>query len=149
MDLQTAIYRYVNYQERSHQEVRNKLYELGATTPEVENLIAELIERNLLNEERFARSFARGKFRIKHWGKIKIVQHLKQHRISEYCIKKGLTEIDPEEYWQTLKRLSERKEEELRREHNPDIRKLKVFRYLQQKGFESSLIKEALNEKTD
>lgn len=146
MDLQTAIYRFCNYQERSQQEVRDKLYSLNATTPEVENLIAELIEAGLLNEERFARSFARGKFRIKRWGKVKIIQHLKQHRISDYCIKKGLTEIDGDEYYKELLRLTENKWYELRTERNIHIRKGKTTRFLQQRGFELSLINEALAE---
>jgi regulatory protein len=146
MDLQTSIYRYCNYQERCQQDVRDKLYSLGATTPEVENLIAGLIEANLLNEERFARSFVRGRFRIKHWGKIKIVQHLKQHHISEYCIKKGLSEIDGEEYYKVLKRLCAAKWSEVRTEKNVHIRKGKTFRFLQQRGFETSLITEVLTE---
>lgn len=146
MDLQTAIYRFCNYQERSQQEVRDKLYSLGATTPEVENLIAEVIEAGLLNEERFAKSFARGRFRIKQWGRIKIVQHLKQHRLSEYCIKKGLGEIHADEYYKTLLKLTDNKWNSLKTERNLHIRKGKVFRYLQQKGYESSLITEAIEE---
>ena len=146
MDIRTAIYRFCNYQERSQQEVRNKLYELKATTPEVESMIAELIEADLVNEERFARAIARGKFRLKYWGKIKILQLLKQHRISEYCIKKAMTEIEYDEYLQTLHRLAERKWEELRSEKLLPARKAKVFRYLAGKGYESSLITEVLQE---
>src|SRR4051812_34478006 len=146
MDLKTAIYRYCNYQERCHREVRNKLYELGATTPEVNELLADLIEAGLLNEERYARSFARGRFRIKRWGKNKIIQHLKLQQVSDYCIKKAMTEIDPDEYYQTLLRLAERKWEELKREKQPYARQSKVYRYLAQKGYESSLITEVLNE---
>lgn len=144
--LRTAAYRYCNYQERCHQEVRNKLYELGAKTPEVELLIAELIERDLLNEERFARSFARGRFRIKQWGKNKIVRELKLRRISEYCIKKALGEIDPEEYWETLVKLTGKKWEEYRTRKPEWTRKLLVQRYLLQRGFETALIDEAVKE---
>src|ERR1051325_10743813 len=114
MDLKTAIYRYCNYQERCHQEVKNRLYELGATTTEVNELLAELVETGLLNEERYARAFARGRFRLKHWGRIKIVQQLKLLRVSDYCIRQALTEIDPDDYYQTLLRLAGRKWEELR-----------------------------------
>lgn len=144
MDLQTAIYRYCNYQERCHQEVKDKLYELGASTPEVENLLAELIEAGLLNEERYARAYARGRFRIKKWGRIKIVQHLKQNRVSEYCIKKGLSEIDADEYYATLQHLAERKWHELRTEKNVYQKKGKTTRFLQQRGFETSLINEVI-----
>ena len=145
MDLRTAIYKYCNYQERCHQEVKNKLYELEASTPEVENLLAELIEANLLNEERYARAFARGRFRIKKWGRVKIVQHLKQNRVSAYCIKKGLSEIDGDEYDALLQHLAERKWHELRGERNIHQKKGKTYRFLQQRGFETSLIAEAIN----
>ncbi len=146
MDLQTAIYRYCNYQERSQQEVRDKLYQLGASPAEAENLIAELIEKNLLNEERYARSFARGRFRIKQWGRIKITQHLKQQRVSDYCIKAGLSEIDAEAYYKVLMRLTGIKWHELRKERSQSLRKGKTFRFLQQRGFESALITEAISE---
>ena len=144
MDLRTAIYKYCNYQERCHKDVKNKLYELDASTAEVNNLLAELIESGLVNEERYARSFARGRFRIKKWGRIKIVQHLKQDQVSEYCIKKGLSEIDADEYYETLHQLAERKWQELRTEKNSYVKKAKTFRFLQQRGFETSLITEAV-----
>ncbi len=146
MDIGTAIYRYCNYQERSHQEVRDKLYELGAYTADVNQWLARLIEDGLLNEERFARSFVRGRFRLKHWGRIKIIQHLKRHGISEYLLKKALQEIDPSEYFGTATRLATRKWESLKAERNDFERRNKVYRYMQQKGFESQIIHEILKE---
>lgn len=146
MDLQAAIYKYCNYQERCHQEVRDKLYQLGATRDEVEHQIAALIEADLLNEERYARAYARGKFRIKKWGRLSIVRHLKQNRISEYCIKKGLSEIDPEEYDRVLSGLAAKKWHELRNEGQIHVKKGKTYRFLQQKGYESDLIMAAINE---
>lgn len=140
MDLKTAIYRYCNYQERCHKEVRNKLYELGATSHEVQQLITEVIEAGLLNEERYAKAYARGRFRIKHWGRQKIVQQLKLNQVSAYCIKAGLGEIDPDEYYKTLNHLAERKISELRTEKNLFVKKQKTYRYLLQKGFEADLI---------
>ena len=142
MDLKTAIYRFCNYQERSHQEVKDKLYELGSYPDEVNSLIADLIEADLLNEERFAKAFARGRFRLKHWGRVKIVQHLKQHRITEYLIKKALKEIDPSEYFATAERLAEKKWSTLRAERDSYGKRAKVYRYLLQKGFESGMINE-------
>ena len=144
MDVKKAIYHYCTYQERCHAEVRNKLYELGCTTPEVEEHISLLIETGLLNEERYARAFARGRFRMKQWGKQKIIQHLKQNRISDYCIKKALTEIDPEEYLHTTQALADKKWQELKKERNAHIRKGKVYRYLLQKGYGSGEINEAI-----
>ena len=146
MDLRTAIYRYCNYQERAHQEVRNRLYELGATTPEVESLITELIEADLLNEERFARSYARGKFRIKKWGRIKIKVGLNALRVSEYCIKKGLTEINQEEYWETLLSLARRWWDHYKGIKPEWARKAKAHQYLLSRGYENGLVAEALTE---
>jgi regulatory protein len=146
MSAKESIYHYCNYQPRSHQEARNKLYELGCKTPEVEELISDLIESGLLNEEAYARAIARGKFRMKQWGRIKIIQQLKFQRVSEYCIKKAMTEIDANEYYETLKKLAEKKWVELKSEKQPPIRKNKTYNYLAQKGYESSLITEVLNE---
>ena len=146
MSARESIYHYCNYQPRSHQEARNKLYELGCTTPEVELIISELIEKGLLNEEQYARAIARGKFRMKQWGRVKIIQQLKFNKVSEYCIKKAMTEIDPDEYYETLKKLAEKKWATLKSEKQPPIKKKKAFSYLAQKGYESSLINEALNE---
>ena len=146
MSVSDAIYHYCRYQERCHQEVRDKLYELGCNSSEVEEHIADLIQGNVLNEERYARAIARGKFRMKHWGRVKIITQLKAKRVSEYCIKKALTEIDPREYFATLCRLTEKKLQELSSEKKDHIRKFKLTRYLLQKGYESSLINDALTE---
>lgn len=146
MDVKESIYKYCLYQPRSHKEVKNKLYELGCTTPEVDQYLAELIEVGMLNEEKFARAIARGKFRLKHWGKNKIIQQLKQQQVSDYCIKKGLTEIDPEEYDRTLTRLANKKWEELKKERSPLAKRHKTFRYLVQKGYEIDLVNDTINE---
>lgn len=146
MSVKDSITSYCQYQPRCHKEVRNKLYELGCTTPEVEEQIIELIQSGLLNEENYARAIARGKFRMKQWGRRKIVEQLKMQQVSDYCIKKALTEIDEEEYLQTLKSLAEKKLKELKSEKNIFIRKQKMYRYLVQKGYESSLANEAINE---
>ena len=144
MDRKSAIYRYCNYQERSHQEVKDKLYELGSYPDEVDQLLAELVEVNLLNEERFAKAFARGRFSLKHWGRIKILQELKRHRISEYLQKLALKEIDPNLYFAAAQKLAARKWETLRTERDGHTKRSKVFRYLQQKGYESSIITEVI-----
>lgn len=144
MDLRTMITRYCAYQDRCQKEVRNKLYENGARKDEVEELMIELIGQKLVDEERYARSFARGKFRIKHWGRRKIIYELKQNQISEYCIKKGLSEIDEEEYMHTLEQLAERKLPELKKDPNLFTRRFKLQRYLSQKGYENDLVSDIL-----
>jgi regulatory protein len=144
MDLRTMITRYCQYQDRCQKEIRNKLYENGASKDDVAELMIELIESKLIDEERYARNFARGKFRIKNWGKRKIIFELKQDQISEYCIKKGLSEIDDEEYRQTLERLTERKIPEYMKDKNLFTRRAKLQRYLSQKGYEQELIAEMI-----
>jgi regulatory protein len=144
MENKAVITHYCNYQERCHKEVRNKLYEIGCKTQEVNEIIAYLIEQNFLNEERFARSYARGKFWIKQWGRNKIIQQLKLKKISDYCIKKAMTEIDEEDYEKILNKNAEKKWQELRTERNPRIKQAKLYRFLVQRGFESSIIIRAI-----
>ncbi len=144
MDLRAMISRYCEYQDRCQKEVRNKLYENGADKEEVGQIMTELIEQKLVDEERYARSFARGKFRIKNWGRRKIVYELKQDQISDYCIKKGLSEIDEEEYQATLEKLTEKKMPDILKDRNVFTRRAKLQRYLTQKGFENELIAEML-----
>lgn len=144
MDLRTMISRYCEYQDRCQKEVRNKLFENGADRDEVGQIMTELIEQKLIDEERYARSFARGKFRIKNWGKRKIVYELKQNQISDYCIKKGLSEIDEDEYLATLEKLTEKKMPDVLKDRNLFTRRAKLQRYLTQKGFENELVTEML-----
>lgn len=149
MDPLSAIIPFCNYQERSHYEVRNKLYDLGANKIEVEETIATLVEKDIINEERFARAIARGKFRLKQWGRSKIKVQLRLHKISDYCIRKAMTEIDPEEYEKTLGKLAERKWKDYKTVKIPAQRKIKVIRFLIQKGYEPDLAATAINKLTD
>lgn len=136
---------YCAYQERSQQELRDKLYDYGLRPDEVENMIADLIGDNFLNEERFAKAYAGGKFRVKKWGRYKIRQGLKLHKISDYCQRKGMAEIDPEEYYNTLKELLSRKKQGLK-EKDLFALKTKLARYVIGKGYEQDLVWEAINE---
>ena len=136
---------YCAYQDRCHQEVRTRLLEYQVYGDDLEQIIAELIEERFLDEERFAKSFARGKFRIKKWGKMKIVRELKSKQISPYCIKKGMAEIDPEEYYTTLLDLIEKKHATLR-ETDYYKQRQKLTEHAMRKGFEYELIAEAVRE---
>jgi regulatory protein len=136
---------YCSYQERCHQEVVQKLYDLGLKSNETAAIVVHLIQHNFLNEERFARSFARGKHRIKHWGKIRIVNELKQRQISAPNIKCGLTEISDEEYHDAFDKLAERHWETIR-ETNVQKKKKKFCEYLLRKGWESNLVYAKLSE---
>lgn len=134
------------YQERSHAEVREKLYGFGLHKDEVEELMARLISENFLNEERYALAFAGGRFRMKQWGKVKIRQALKAKGVSDYCIKLALASIDPDAYYNMLVKLAKSKWESLSKERNPYIRKGKARLYLLQKGFEQDLVDESLRQ---
>lgn len=139
---------YCAYQERSHKEVKDKLYSFGLWKNEVENLLTKLIEEDYLNEERFARAFAGGKFRMKQWGKMKIVYELKQRQVSEYNIRKSMKEITDQDYVETFDRLLEKKTLELKGEKNHFTKKKKLLDYLMQKGYERDLIMMRLNEQS-
>lgn len=134
---------YCAYQERCHSEVKEKLYELGVRRAEHDEIIATLIEENYLNEERFAIAFARGKFRMKQWGRVKIKYELKQKQVSEYCIKKAMKQITEEDYIQTLQKLADDKYESLKGEQYL-IRKKKTMDYLLHKGFETDLVRKVM-----
>lgn len=127
------------YQERTQQEVRDRLKEWGVWGDDAEEVIAELITQNYVNEERFAKSFAGGKFRVKGWGKRKIQQHLKQRGISGYNLDQAMKEIAPDDYRQTLTNLLDKKRRTLR-DDNPLIVKQKLIRYAMSRGYESDLI---------
>ncbi|QES90379.1 regulatory protein RecX [Rhizosphaericola mali] len=131
------------YQERSHHEVKDKLYKYGIYSDDIDQIIATLIEENYLNEERFATSYVRGKFKMKHWGKIKITQGLKVKRISSYNIKIGLLEIEEDEYLDVAYKLTEGKWLQLKDEQYIN-RQAKVIRYMLQKGFELHLITDCI-----
>jgi regulatory protein len=135
---------YCAYQERCHQEVRNKLFEVGAVKRDHDHIISTLIEENYLNEERFAVSYAGGKWRIKRWGRNRIRQELKSRGVTDYCIRKALKEIPEGEYRGTLATLVEKKWEELRKDQ-PIMRKKKALDFFTRRGFETSIVLELLN----
>jgi regulatory protein len=147
-DLEIArqkIQAYCAYQERCHQEVSRKLSSWGLIPEAIDLLVGELMQLNFLNEERFARSFARGKFRIKRWGKIKISIALKRKGIYAKCIALAMEEIDDTAYLEALRTVLESKNQTLK-EKNPYQRKLKLTRYLLSRGYEHVLILDALAE---
>ena len=136
---------YCGYQERSHSEVKEKLYSLGVWKKDHDEILAALIEENYLNEERFALTFARGKFRLKQWGRVKIKYELKQRQVSEYSIKKALKQIEEDEYMASLKKLANDRYASLKGEQYL-VRKKKTIDYLMQKGYEPGLIQLVITE---
>ena len=136
--------KYCAYQERSQQEVRDKLYEWGLHRNEVEQGIAQLVSENYLNEQRFAIAYAGRKFRMKGWGRIKIKLALKQKKVSDYCIRKALEEISSRDYQKTLSKILSDKSKEVT-EKNPLKRKYKIAQYAISKGFEPEMVWEMVN----
>ena len=134
------IKQYCGYQERSHYEVKQKLYDLGVWKKEHDEIISALIEEGYLNEERFAIAFAGGKWRIKQWGRIKIKYELKQKQVSDYCIKKAMKQIEDEEYLTALQKLAKEKYTSLKGDQYL-VRRKKTMDYLVQRGFETELVK--------
>ena len=134
---------YCAYQERSQQEVRDKLYEWGLYPNMVENVIIRLIAGNFLNEERFANAYTRGKFNQKGWGKNKIKQGLKFKKVSDPLIKKALQSINGDDYLQMLHKVIEKKSA-LLSEKEPYKRRYKLQQYALSRGYENDLIADVL-----
>lgn len=134
---------YCAYRERSQYEVRQRLYHYGLYTDAVNESIAKLIQDNYLNEERFARSFVRGKFSIKKWGRVKIRQALYPHQLSEYILKKAFAEIEETDYLKALEEVIAKKSREVKIK-NEFQRKGKIAQYAIGRGFEPDLVWEVL-----
>jgi regulatory protein len=133
------IQRYCAYQERSHKEVKTKLYDYGLYESQVDELIAQLITDGFLNEERFAKAFAGGKFRMKKWGKLKIKNELEFLGLTKNCIQRGLKEIDSSDYSKTLKSLIKKKSAEII-EENLFKKRDRVARFAIGKGYEPEMV---------
>ena len=132
------------YQDRSHSDVYKKLRDYGLDDKDTNALISHLIEYSFLNEQRFAYSFVSGKFRIKKWGRNKIIAHLNQKNVPKLIIDSAIKNIDEAEYKATLSYLAKRKWEE--KKGTPFEIKVKVQRYLASKGYEFELIYNALDD---
>lgn len=131
------------YQERCHKEVAQKLYDLNMIPEARDQITLHLLQHNFLNEERFSKAFARGKFSIKNWGRIRIVNELKFRNISPYNIKTALKEIDEEVYLKTIQKVAEKKIAVIK-EPNAFKKRSKLLTYLSSKGYESELIYEVV-----
>ena len=130
---------YCAYQERCHQEVMLKLREMKMIPSAIDTIVGHLIEHNYLNETRFAQSFSRGKFRIKKWGREKILRELKLRQISPYNIKLALKEIPEDEYQRTLEELAA-KFWKTNASRDKQVQKKKVYNALRYRGWENEFI---------
>ncbi|GGI56475.1 regulatory protein RecX [Winogradskyella haliclonae] len=144
-EAQKILENYCAYQERCHKEVTDKLRNMRMIPEAVDTIVVHLIENNYLNEERFAKAFARGKFRIKKWGKNRIIRELKFRQVSKYSIDSALKEIDSDDYSETLHELTQKRIAQVK-EKNIYKKKKKVADYLLYRGWESNLVYEKVNE---
>ncbi|HEY9169673.1 MAG TPA: regulatory protein RecX [Lutibacter sp.] len=133
------------YQERCHKEVDQKLYNLNMIPEARDKIILHLLQHNFLNEERFSKAFARGKFSLKNWGRVRIVNELKFRNISSYNIKTALNEIDETDYLMTIKKVAEKKWS-LIKEPNAFKKRSKLISYLSSKGYETEIIYKVMND---
>ncbi|WP_083988486.1 regulatory protein RecX [Chryseobacterium arthrosphaerae] len=134
-EIKQKLVSYCVYQDRCHAEVEQKMKEFLLIDEAREEIILYLLKENYLNEERFTRSYIRGKFYIKHWGKNKIRMHLKQKQISEKLINSCFDEIYEDDYIKTIKRIYEdysSKQKGLQEYQ----KKSKTIKYLMSRGFE-------------
>lgn len=133
-------------QERCHSELRTKLFKEGVYGSQIDEFIAELVMENYINETRFSEAYVSGKFRIKKWGRVKILQQLKLKQVSDSCIKDGMKVISEEEYQDTICSLIEKKKRAYKSEKNPYLLKSKIAKYIMGRGFEGDLVWKQLNE---
>ncbi len=145
--VKSRIERYCVIQDRCQEEVRQQLYRMGCHSDEIEEWMIHLISEGFIQEERFARSFARGHFRIKYWGKILIRKHLQSKKVSDTNIRIALEEeISDQDYRATALKLGKKKiaSDDLKIRIPED--RQKVYRYLTGKGYEMSVIQEIVKE---
>ena len=136
---------YCSYQDRCHKEVTEKLKTFNVKHHESNQIISNLINDNYLNESRFCESFVRGKFKIKNWGKIRIISELKRRNISPYNITLGLKEVEDQDYLNKFEEIFKKKLSSLNN-LSSDVKKKKIISYLQYRGWESNLIYSKINE---
>jgi|TARA_B110000914_G_C15322488_1_gene380867 regulatory protein len=144
-EVETKLQYYCSYQDRCHKEVHEKLKTFNIIPEGVDQIISNLISENFLNETRFCESFVRGKFKIKNWGKIRIINELKRRNISTYNINQGLKEIDELEYLKKFEEIFNKKLSSLEK-LTPVLKKKKILSYLLYRGWESSLIYQKIYE---
>ena len=136
---------YCAYQERCHQEVRKKLKSMHMIPEVIDVIVVHLLEHNFLNEERFAKTFVSGKFRIKAWGRRRLTFELKKKDIGKVNINQALAEIENTEYIEVFNALAEKRANSIT-ETNIYKKKQKLIDYLLYRGWETHLVYEKARE---
>lgn len=143
-EIRDKLAKFCVYQDRCHWDVEQKFREFKLIPEAKDEILIYLIQNDFLNEERFAKSFVRGKFNQKKWGINKISVELKKRDIPLNIIKIALEEIDVKNYKQTLAELYNNKKSQVENEQDDLKKKAKIRRFLLQKGYESELIYELM-----
>lgn len=136
---------YCSYQERCHQEVRQKLIGMRMIPDAIDQIIVHLLEHNFLNEERFAKTYVRGKFRIKKWGRRRLTLELKKKDVGKFNINQAINEINEADYIDTFNDLAEKRLPYIK-ETNKFKKKKKLADYLLYRGWESHLVYDKVNQ---
>ena len=132
---------YCAYQDRCTQEVRNKLATFDMPDSEKEKIMQLLVDEGFIDDERYASTFVKSKTHLKKWGVNKIRISLKLKGLSDEIISNALSEIDPEMYREELMKVLKAKKIN---ETDPYKRKTKLAQYAIQKGYEPTLVWEAV-----
>ncbi len=135
--------KYCSIQERCEWDIMQKMKTLPISKITQTKILKKLIKEKYLDEERYAKSFCRGKFKINKWGRNKIKAEMKTKNISELCIYKGLKEINPHDYHQELENQYHKKKN-ITHEKNSYKKETKIALYLISKGYERDLIWEKI-----
>lgn len=143
LEVKQKIEAWCAYRDRCHSEVITKLFDFGLDQEDVNALLSQLIQDRFVDEQRFADAFVSGKYRIKKWGRNKIINHLKQKQVPTNCIDSAIKTIDESLYWDNLISLTQKKWKEKSGDQYSKIQKVKRFLY--QKGYEYNLIEEAID----
>jgi regulatory protein len=137
--------RYCAYRERCHSEVRGKLLDIGMRGEMLEEIIAELITKGFLNEQRFAQEFVIGKFKALKWGRVKLINELRRKDVPKQIIHKALEALDDDRYVEVLQELAGKKLKSL-----PGRKSLKkraaLQRFLIGKGYEGEIVRKVVSE---
>lgn len=138
--------RYCAMEDRCHKQVEEKLREMNLIPEAVDQILYHLLTNNYLNEERFARTFARSKFNQKQWGKNRIIRELKMRDISKFNIDAALTEIEDKKYYEVFDTLSRKRLAQINKEPNKYKKRKKLADYLLYRGWPSDWIYEKAKE---
>ena len=135
---------YASRCEHCESEVREKLLIWGGTSEETDEIIAYLIEERYIDNQRYANSYAKDKFRFNHWGKYKISMMLRSKGIESETIEEALDQIDEEEYLEKLQQILRDKLRSLKYSSEYE-KKGKLFKFAQSRGFESGAISKVID----